>query len=47
VQIAALEVHKGAMDEAVVMVATFPHQRRISLAISSLGNGDREIYLRL
>jgi hypothetical protein len=44
--IATLEVNKGAGDEAAVIGTTFPDQRKISLAISSLENGDAEIHLR-
>lgn len=44
--IATVAVNKGEEDEAVVMVGTFPTQGRIALAISSVEDGDTEIYLR-
>lgn len=44
--IATVAVNKGEEDEAVVMVGTFPTQGRIAWAISSVEDGDTEIYLR-
>ena len=43
--VAPLRLNQGADEEALVIVAVLPDHKKIALCLSSLEDGDTEIYL--
>ena len=44
-EVATLRLNQGADEEAVVIVTVIPDHKRLALCLSSVEDGDTEIYL--